>query len=124
MLKLFKKHAAVIAALSLFGGSAWAQGAPTMLSPVTTTFSQTTTATLAAIPANPSRKQITICGQTATNTLNVTFGTTVTPTSSLGQGIAAQSCTTFTPPAGSYLGSQINLIAVTGTVTVLVIEYF
>lgn len=124
MLKLFKKHASVIAVLSLAGIGPAAAQAPTILSPNTTTFTQTTTATLAAIPANPSRKQITICGQTATNTLNVTFGTTVTPTSSLGIPIAAQSCVTFTPPTGSYLGAQINLIAVTGSVTVLVNEYF
>jgi hypothetical protein len=95
-----------------------------VLSPVTNTLSQTVTATMGAIPSNPSRKQIQICGQTATNTLNVTFGTIVTPTSTVGTSIAAQACVTFTPPVGSYLGSQINLIAVTGTVAVLYTEYF
>jgi hypothetical protein len=127
MLKLFRKHAAVVSILSLLGvGSAWAQGqGATTLTPVTNTFTQTTTATLAAIPANPSRRQIQICGQTATNTLSLTFGTIVTPTSTLGIPIAAQSCTTFTPPAGEfYMGSQINLIAVTGSVVVLYTEWF
>jgi hypothetical protein len=112
-----------IAALSsaAFIGAACAQ---TQLTPVTNTFTQTTTAALAAIPSNPSRKQIQICGQTATNTLNVTFGPIVTPTSTLGTSIAAQACVTFTPPAGSYLSSQINLIALTGSVVVLYTEYF
>jgi hypothetical protein len=95
-----------------------------VLSPVSNTFTQTTTATLAAIPSNPSRKQIQICGNTATNTLSVTFGTIVTPTATLGTPIAANACATFTPPTGSYLNSQINLIAVTGSVTVFYTEYF
>src|ERR1700682_4898733 len=108
---------AAIAACGILPASA-----QTQLTPVTNTFTQTTTATLAAIPSNPSRKQIQICGQTATNTLNVTFGTIVTPTSTLGTSIAAQACTTFTPPAGSFLSSQINLIAVTGSVVGLYTE--
>jgi hypothetical protein len=109
-----------------FVGAALAQGqGATTLTPVTNTFTQTTTATLAAIPANPSRRQIQICGQTATNTLNVTFGTIVTPTATLGTPIAAQACVTYTPPAGEfYMGSQINLIAVTGSVVVLYTEWF
>lgn len=117
-----KKHLLVTAALLLAPCAANAQS--TVLSPISSSFTQTTTATLAAIPSNPSRKQITICGNTATNTLNVTFGPALTPTSGLGQPIAALACTTFTPPAGSYLGSQINLIAVTGSVVVTVTEYF
>lgn len=105
-------------------GAANAQGG-TVLSPLSTTFSQTTTATPAAIAANPTRKQITICGTTATNTLNVTFGTpVVTPTATLGIPIAANTCVTFGPLSGSYVGSQVNMIAVTGTVVVLVNEYF
>jgi hypothetical protein len=122
------KRLALSALLCLgLSGAALAQGASTQLSPVSNTFTQTTTATLAAIPANPSRKQITICGQTATNTLNVTFGTIVTPTATLGQPIAAQSCVTFAPPltgVSPFLSSQINLIAVTGSVVVLYTEYF
>jgi hypothetical protein len=119
---MIRRLALAALASCALSGAALAQS--TVLSPVTNTFTQTTTATLAAIPSNPSRKQIQICGQTATNTLNVTFGTIVTPTSTLGTSIAAQSCTLFTPPAGSYLGSQINLIAVTGSVVVLYTEYF
>jgi len=118
------KRLILLAGLSLVGLSPASAQAPTILSPISTTFSQTTTATMAAIPSNPSRRQITICGQTAVNTLNVTFGPTLTPAAAVGQSIAANACTTFTPPVGTYLGSQINLIAVTGTVTVLVTEYF
>jgi hypothetical protein len=114
----------LLAGVALLAGICVANAQSTQLSPNTTTFTQTTTATMGAIPANPTRRQIQICGQTATNTLNVTFGTGVTPTSSLGIPIAAQSCVLFTPPTGSFLGSQINLIAVTGSVTVLVTEYF
>ena len=114
-----------LSALSLLSciGAAHAQGV-TVLSPVSNTFTQTTTATLAAIPSNPSRKQIQICGNTAVNTLNVTFGTIVTPTATLGTPIGANACALFTPAAGSYLGSQINLIAVTGSVVVFYTEYF
>jgi hypothetical protein len=112
---------AALASCALLGG---AQAQTNVLSPVTNTFTQTTTAALAAIPSNPSRKQIQICGVTATNTLNVTFGTVVTPTSSVGIPIAAQTCVLFTPPVGSNLTSQINLIAITGSVVVVYTEYF
>ena len=121
---MIKRLALAALASCLLAGSALAQ-APTILSPVSNTFTQTTTATLAAIPANPSRRQIQICGNTAVNTLSVTFGTIVTPTATLGTPIAANACATFTPPSGaSYLGSQINLIAVTGSVVVFYTEYF
>lgn len=116
---------AALGSCALIGAAHAQGGGATNASPITSTFLQTTTATMAAIAANPSRRQIQICGQTATNTLNVTFGTVVTPTSTLGTPIAANACVTFTPPAGNtYMGAQINLIAVTGTVTVLVNEWF
>jgi hypothetical protein len=115
---------AAAVALELYPGAVLAQNV-SVLSPLSTTFSQTTTATAAAIAANPSRKQITICGTTTTNTLNVTFGTpVVTPTATLGIPIAANTCVTFGPLTGSYVGAQVNMIAVTGTVVVLVNEYF
>lgn len=120
---MMKRLALAALASCLLAGSALAQGA-TVLSPVSNTFTQTTSATLAAIPSNPSRKQIQICGNTAVNTLSVTFGTIVTPTAAIGTPIAANACATFTPPVGSYLGSQINLIAVTGSVVVFYTEYF
>jgi hypothetical protein len=121
---VIKRLAIAALASAALSGAANAQNT-NVLSPLSTTFSQTTTATAAAIPANPSRKQLTICGTTATNTLNVTFGTpVVTPTATLGIPIAASSCVTFGPLTGAYVGAQVNMIAVTGTVVVLVNEYF
>jgi hypothetical protein len=107
----------------------WFNGASaqqTVLTPVTSTFTQTTAATLAAIPANPSRRQLQICGTTVTNTLNFTFGVpAVTPTSALGIPLAAQTCVTYTPPPGEqFMGSQVNMIAITGSVVVVWTEWF
>jgi hypothetical protein len=125
-----------IAALALIAGigAANAQGGgTTVLGPVTTTASVVATATMAALPANPSRRAVTLCNGSAT--LLVTFTTgTVTPVS-LTTGVVLQtgnvvaSCFTIGTPGGGLggaaVGNQINVICSTaGPCPVTFLEYF
>jgi len=122
-----------LSALALFAliGAAHAQGS-TVLGPITTTVSVTASATLAALPANPSRKAVTICNGSATLLITFTTGA-VTPVS-LTTGIVLQtanvlsSCFTMGSPglAGSGgIGAQINVIANgAGPTNVTFVEYF
>jgi hypothetical protein len=76
--------AATLAAITLAGlaymvNLAWAQ--PTNLGPFQSQASITASATLAAFPANPSRRAFTICNGNASNSVTITFGTTLTPVS-------------------------------------------
>jgi hypothetical protein len=133
MVQLFKKYAAVVSMASLLGGgSAWAQGGSTVLGPATTTVSVATSAIMAALPANPARKAVTICNGSAT--LFVTFTTgTVTPVS-LTTGVVLQtgnvvaSCFTIGNPGGASgggIGAQINVIGSgAGPTNVTFLEYF
>ena len=59
------------AALFGYTGVALAQ---TALGPNMTTVTGAATATMAALPANPSRKGVTICNEHATNTVTFTGG--------------------------------------------------
>lgn len=118
------------AALLALPGAASAQ--ETLLGPVTTTVSVTASATLAALPANPSRKAVTICNGSATLLITFTTGA-VTPVS-LTTGVVLQtgnvvaSCFTIGVPgqAGSGgVGAQINVIANgAGLTNVTFLEYF
>lgn len=120
---------AALASVALIGA---ANAQSTVLGPVTTTVSVVATATLAALPANPSRKAVTVCNGSAT--LFVTFTTgSVTPVSlTTGQvlqtGNVATSCFTMGQPglsASGGVGAQINVICSTaGPCPVTFIEYF
>jgi hypothetical protein len=104
----------------------------TVLSPVTTTVSVTASASLAALPANPTRKAVTICNGSAT--LIVTFTTgSVTPVSLttgvvLPTGNLVTSCYTMGTPglaSGGGVGAAINVIANgAGPTNVTFLEYF
>lgn len=129
MLKLFKKHAAVIAALSLFGGSAWAQ--TTVLGPNMTTVTVGTAAVLAALPSNPARRAVTVCnGAAATNILTMTTGTLTPVAGTTGivmpPGNLTTSCFTIGNPIGPIggVGAQVNLIASAASTPVTIIEYY
>lgn len=126
-----RKHLLLTAALLLAPCAAFAQGS-TVLGPITSTVSVTASATLAALPANPSRKAVTICNGSAT--LLVTFTTGAVTPVSLTTGIVLQtanvlsSCFTMGSPgtAGSGgIGAQINVIANgAGPTNVTFVEYF
>ena len=112
--------------LTLFATSAMAQ---TQLGPTSTTVAVTNVASMAAIPANPTRRAVTICNGDGALTINFTFGTTVTPTATVGQKLLANSganINCYTTPASitSGVGGQINMIASgAGPAQVTVIEY-
>jgi hypothetical protein len=78
-------------------------------------------------PANPARRLLTICAQT--QAILVTFGTTVSPTTTLGLPVAAGACANVPPvpfqfgAPGGGIGGQVNVIAATGTAVVTVLEY-
>jgi hypothetical protein len=124
----------LIAGTALLGliGTAHAQAPSTVLGPATTVVSVTASATLAALPANPARKAVTICNGSAT--LFVTFTTgSVTPVS-LTTGVVLQtgnvvaSCFTIgTPgsPNSGGVGAQINVIgSAAGPTNVTFLEYY
>lgn len=129
---MIKRLAAIALASSLLSSAAFAQGGTNILGPITTTVSAVATATMAALPANPSRKAVTVCNGNAT--LFVTFTTgTVTPVSlTTGQvlqtGNVVASCFTMGNPGGSSsggIGAQINVICSTaGPCPVTFFEYF
>ena len=123
-----------IAGFALLAGvsAASAQGGTNILGPITTTVSVTASATLAALPANPSRKAVTICNGSAT--LFVTFTTGAVTPVSLTTGVVLQtanvvsSCFTIGNPGGSSsggIGAQINVIgSAAGPTNVTFLEYF
>lgn len=105
---------------------------PTVLSPFQTNLTVGTSATLNAVPANPSRRGLIICNgnATAANNVIVGFGSN-TPTTSSGLiipgGNVAASCfyampiTVGSPIIG--MGAQINLIAVAASTPVTILEF-
>jgi hypothetical protein len=115
--------------LAAYAAAALAQGT-TVLSPATTTVTTTTAATMAALPANPSRRMVTICNGSATLLTTFTTGT-VTPVNLttgvvLQTGNVAASCITLGTGAkdGPAVGAQINIISSTGGDPVTFIEYY
>jgi hypothetical protein len=120
-----------LALLACIGAANAQGGGTTVLGPVTTTVTATASATLAALPSNPSRRAVTICNGSAT--LLVTFTTgSVTPVSLttgfvLQTGNVVASCFTIGTPGtglgGASVGNQINVIS-TGSAPVTFLEYF
>lgn len=87
----------------------------------------TNSATLAAVPANPSRVGLTIQNNSA-NVITFTFGTVTPVSQSNGVQIPANSNITL-PPSGmgsvGNIGGQINMIgSAAGPSAVTVIEYY
>ena len=127
------RTASLLLSATLFGytGVALAQ---TALGPNMTTVTGAATATLAALPANPSRKGVTICNEHATNTVTFTLGTTLTPVSlTTGRVLAAgnlvTSCWTIgstqgVSNSGVNVGAQINVIASSISTPITFIEYY
>lgn len=107
-----------------------AEAQPTILSPFQTTVSIANTATLNAIPANPSRRGFIICNSNATaaNVITVAFGS-ITPTDGVGliiPGGQVQASCWGSGQAGVVggLGAQMNMIGhVAGPTSVTVLEF-
>lgn len=125
------KHLAV-SALALFAFIGVANAQNTVLGPNMTAVTAAASATMAALPANPSRKAVTICNGSATIVVTFTTGT-LTPVAGttgivLPAANVATSCFTIGNPASgpgaSGVGAQINIIAASTTAPVTFIEYF
>jgi hypothetical protein len=114
----------------LLGLSSAALAQSTALTPVTTTVSAVAAATMAALPANPTRHAVTVCNGNATLFVTVTTGTVVPVSLTTGQvlqtGNVVASCFTFGNPGGtSFAGAAINVICSTaGPCPVTFFEYF
>jgi hypothetical protein len=85
-------------------------------------------ATMAAVPANPSRRAFTICNGHATQTATFTVGTALTPVSLttglvLATGNVVASCYTTPSSITSGVGAQINVIASGASTPVTVLEF-
>ena len=102
----------------------------TNLGPFQSQASIANTATLAAFPANPSRRAFTICNGSATVTITITFGTALTPVS-LTTGLvllpnsgANINCYTSPGSVTGGVGAQINAIgSAAGPSIVTLLEY-
>lgn len=128
-----KSRLTLLLALPLLGyvGAALAQ---TALGPSMTTVTGGATATMAALPANPGRRGVTVCNEHATNTVTFTLGTTPTPVSlTTGRVLAAgnlvTSCFTIgstqgVTNSGANVGAQINVIASSISTPITFIEYY
>jgi hypothetical protein len=123
-------------ALALAALVAWcavyytAKAQPTFLGPFHSQASITNSATMAAFPANPSRRALTICNGSSTVTITITFGTALTPVS-LTTGLillpnSGANINCYNSP-GSIIGgtgAQINAIgSAAGPSIVTLLEY-
>lgn len=124
-----RTHAlALFAGALLYGGTALAQ--PTNLAPFEWDIIAGTTAQMAAVPANPTRKALIICNVGVSGTIvYVTFGQHSTPSSSAGVPLAGgaviNSCLNLLPFASSNvaMGAQINVIASAAGTPTVVLEF-
>jgi hypothetical protein len=126
------RKTSLLLSAALFGYVGVALAQSTVLGPATTTLTTTLgVATLAALPANPARKAVTICNGSASATATFTTGS-VTPVSLttgivLQTGNVASSCFTIGSPGTSNsggVGAQINVIGSTGGVPITFLEYY
>jgi hypothetical protein len=119
---------AVLSALVALYNANKVEAQPTVLAPFMTTVTVGASATLAAVPANPSRRAMTICNGHATQTVTFTFGTLTPVSLTTGQVLAAGNVATscFTVPPANVVGgvgAQLNLIASGASTPVTVFEY-
>lgn len=107
-------------------------GQQTNLGPFETVLSIANTASMNAIPANPSRRGLIICNgnATAANNITVSFGPSITPTDGVGLiipgGLVAASCWNSFSATGiaGGMGAQLNMIGhVAGPTSVAVMEF-
>lgn len=120
----------VASGLVMFAGISiiWPLKAQTNLGPFETDLSIGNTASMNAVPANPTRRAVIICNDHASQTINVTFGTASTPSATVGLripgGNAVASCWySSSASTGGGQGAQINFFASGATTPVTVFEY-
>lgn len=120
----------IMGVVLLVTGGALAQST-NVAAPALTSVTAGATATMAAIGLNPSRKQLTICNEHASNTVTFTTGTTTPVSLTTGRVLAAgnlvTSCMTLgaaSSKEGVNVGNQINIIASSVSTPVTFIEYF
>jgi hypothetical protein len=99
----------------------------TNLGPSMTTVTAGASATLAALPANPSRHALTICNGHASQSVTFTFGalTPVSLTTGMvlpGNNVVA-SCFTTPGSISAGIGAQVNVIASGASTPVTFFEY-
>jgi hypothetical protein len=124
---MIRRIALAALASCALSGAALAQ--QTNQGPFSTTVTAGAAATMAALPANPTRRAATICNGHATQTVTFTTGT-LTPISlttgqTLPAGSLVTSCFTIGNPAGpqGIAGAQINVIASGAATPVTFFEY-
>lgn len=121
---------ALLGSIAFFGRHAGAQ--QTNLGPFETDLSIGNSASMNAVPANPSRRGLVVCNDHATQTINMTFGPNSTPSATVGLRIPAGNTTAscwYSPipgtgagPTGG-IGAQINLFASGASTPVTVFEF-
>ena len=115
--------------LAAYIGAALAQST-NVVAPLTTSVTAGATATMAALAANPSRKQVIICNEHATNTVTFTTGSLTPVSTTTGRVLAAgnlvTSCMTLGTGGkdGPNVGAPINVIASSVSTPVTFIEFF
>jgi hypothetical protein len=112
----------------LYAGQAAAQ--PTNLAPFEWDVIAGTTAIMAAVPANPTRKALIVCNAGVGGTVvYVTFGQHSSPALNVGVPLAGgaviNSCLNLLPFASSNvaMGAQLNVIASAAGTPVVVLEF-
>jgi hypothetical protein len=129
---MIKRFIVAALAASAFAGLAYAQ---TALGPNMTSVTTNSGGLMNALPANPSRRGVTICNEHASNTVTFTLGTLspvgVTTGRVLASGNLVTSCFSIgstqgfpTTGAGSNVGAQINILASGTSTPVTFIEYY
>jgi hypothetical protein len=129
---MIKRLTAAALAASALAGVAYAQ---TGLGPNMTSVNVSTVGSLATLAANPTRRGVTICNESSSNTVTFTLGTlspvSLTTGRVLASGNLVTSCWTIgstqgvpTTTGGSNVGAQINTIASGATTPVTFIEYY
>lgn len=123
---------AVVIAVTLLFHVKQSHGQQTNLGPAETDLSIGNSASMNAVPANPSRRGLVVCNDHATQTINMTFGPNSTPSATVGLRIPAGNTTAscwYSPipgtgagPAGG-IGAQINLFASGASTPVTVFEF-
>lgn len=122
---MFRKFLAIASIACLLASPALAQvGGTTNPLPNITTASIGTSASMAVVGYNPTRRALQVCNGHASQSLTMTFGSAITPVSvTTGVVIAAGTC--FTTPAAinNGVGAQVNLIASGASTPATILEY-
>jgi hypothetical protein len=118
----------IVAGMLLLAWMTMAPAQPTNLMPFETNVIVGTTAVMAAVPPNPSRKGLLLCNAAASGTIWVTFGKII-PQANVGVPLAGgaviNSCLNLMPYLGPSIamGAQINAIASAASTQLVALEF-